>query len=63
MFRALRSEIPWAANGGVAGCSLEGDILFLLLAQAALRYVGKNFQDTRVRNEPHPFSSGQQELF
>lgn len=54
MFRALCSEIPWAANRGVAGWSLEDDILFLPLAQATLRYVGKNFQDTRVRNEPHP---------
>lgn len=48
--------IPWAPNRGLAGWSLEDDILFLLLAQATSRYVGKNFQDNRVRkkNEPHP---------
>lgn len=54
MLHALCSEIPWVPHRGVAGWSPQGDILFMLLAQATCRQEGKNFQDTRVRNEPHP---------
>lgn len=41
MLCALR--FPGVPNRGVAGWSPEGDILSPLLAQATLRYVGRNF--------------------